>query len=158
MAKLGSFGAAVREADPDSERDTFEFFGREFTVHAVIPTMLVLRLGAMMAGELGLIESNAVIYKALRHALTVPADDDADTRADDSQFDEFEELATAKNCTADELIRLVYSLVGIQIAFPTEQQPTSPDGLPETSESSNSSASDTPDSRTLKSVDEVLAG
>jgi hypothetical protein len=158
VAKLGSFGAAVREIDPDSERDTFDFFDREFTVHAAIPPMLVLQLGAMMAGELGIIDSNAVVYKALRHALTVPGDDAAETLPDTSQFDLFEHLATKRRCSNDELIRLVYSLLGIQIAFPTEPQPTSPDGLPETGESSNSSASDTPDSRRLVSVDEVLAG
>jgi hypothetical protein len=153
---LGSFGAAVKEADPDAEVDTFDFFGTEFTVRGVIPPMLVLRLGALMAGELGQIEANAVVYKALRCALTIPAV--GDVRADESEFDRFEALANDRLCTADELLRLVYSLLGIQIAFPTEQQPTSPDGLPGTGESSNSSASDTPDSPHLKSVDEVLAG
>jgi hypothetical protein len=158
MAKLGSFGAAVREIDPDDERDTFDFFGETFTVHGVIPPMLMLRLGAFMAGELGAIESNAVVYKALRHALTVPANPATNTRADSSQFDRFEELALAKMCDFDELVKLSFALVGIQIAFPTEQLPTSQDGQPATSESSNSSASDTPDSHRLVSVDEALAG
>lgn len=158
MAKLGSFGAAVREADPDSERDTFDFFGQEFTVRGVIPAMLVLRLGALMAGELGEIEANAVVYKALRCALTVPAEPGSKGRGDEADFDRFEELANDRMCTADELLRLVYSLLGIQIAFPTEQPPASPDGPLPTSESSSSSASDTPDSRRLLSVDEVLAG
>lgn len=157
MAKLGSFGAAAREIDPDSERDTFDFFGEEFTVHGTIPPMLMLRLGAYMAGELGLIESNAAVYKALRCALTAPADPGTGA-ADGEQFDRFEQLAVAKRCHVDELIKLVFALVGIQIAFPTEPQPTSPDGLPDTSESSSSSASDTPDSPRLRSVDEVLGG
>jgi hypothetical protein len=147
MARLGSFGAAAREL-AGADRDTFEFFDREFTVVGVIPPMLMLRLGASMAGELGEIDSNAVMYKALRHALTVPGDPDNGVRPDESQFDEFEALAIKKACDADELIRLVFALVGIPIAFPTEPQPTSPDGLPETSPNSKSSASDTPASPT----------
>lgn len=156
--KLGSFGAAVRELEPEAERNTFDLFGREFTVHGVIPPMLMLRLGAMMAGELGAIDSNAVLYKALYHALTIPGDKAANIRPDDSQFEEFEELATDRMCTVDELIRLVYSMVGIEIAFPTEPQPTSPDGLPTTSDSSKSSASDTPDSPTSASGSAASAG
>jgi hypothetical protein len=154
VAKLGSFGAAAREIDPGSERDTFDFFGEEFTVLGTIPPMLMLRLGAYMAGELGLIESNAAVYKALRCALTPP---DAGP-ADGEQFDRFEQLAVAKQCDVNELLRLVFSLVGIQIDFPTEPQPTSPDGLPDTSANLNSSASDSPDSPRLRSVDEVLGG
>lgn len=158
MAKLGSFGAAVRELDPDSERDTFDFFGETFTVHGTIPAMLMLRLGAFMSGELGMIESNAVVYKALRHALTVPADPAAKTRADSSQFDRFEDLALAKECDFDELIKLAFALVGILIDFPTEQPPASADGPLQTSASSNSSASDTPGSPTSKSGDPASAG
>jgi hypothetical protein len=158
MANLGSFGAAVRELNPDGERDTFDFFGERFTVHATIPPMLMLRLGAFMAGELGSIEDNAVVYKALRHALTVPADPATKTRADSSQFDRFEKLALAKMCDSDELVKLVFALVGIQIAFPTEQQPTSPDGLQGTSEGSSSSASESPDSPTSVSASPDSAG
>lgn len=158
MAKLGSFGAAVRELDPDAERDTFDFFDSEFTVHGVIPPILMLRLGAFMAGELGDIEANAVVYKALRRALTIPGDPSTKTRPDLSEFDRFEELALTRMCSTEELIRLVFSLVGIQIAFPTEQPPTSPDGQLPTSESSNSSASVTPDSPTSASDDAASAG
>lgn len=158
MAKIGSFGAAVREIEPDAERDTFDFCGEEFTVHGAIPPMLMLRLGASMAGEMGVIESNAVVYKALRLALTIPADTAEKTPADTSQFDRFQELAEAKACHFDELARLVFALVGIQIAFPTEPQPTSQDGLQATSGDSNSSASATPASGGLRSVDEVLGG
>lgn len=158
MAKLGSFGAAAREVDPGSERDTFDFFDREFTVYATIPPMLMLRLGAFMAGELGQIESSAVVYKAFRYALTIPGDPDTGTRPDSSQFDEFERLALTRRCDWDELVKLAFALVGIQIAFPTEQQPTSPDGLPATSENSSSSASDTPASPISASGGPASAG
>jgi len=158
MAKLGSFGAAVRELDPDSDRDTFDFFGETFTVHGVIPAMLMLRLGAFMAGELGAIESNAVVFKALRHALTIPADPASKTPADSSQFDKFEDLALAKRCDFDELIKLSFALVGILIDFPTEQPPTSADGPLPTGETSSSSASDTPASPASKSGGKGSAG
>jgi hypothetical protein len=156
--KLGSFGAAVREIDPDSEHDTFDFFGETFIVHGTIPAMLMLRLGAFMAGELGLIESNAVVYKALRHALTVPANPGTKALANSSQFDKFEDLALVNECDFDSLIKLAFALTGILIDFPTEQPPASPDGPLQTSASSNSSASDTPGSPTSASDDPVSAG
>jgi len=158
MAKLGSFGAAVRELDPDSERDTFDFFDREFTVHGVIPPMLMLQLGAAMTGKIGEVEGNAAMWEALRCALTIPGDEDRGIRPDDSQFDAFYRRAVDRRCTTDELIKLVFALLGAQAGLPTEQLPTSQDGQLPTSPSSNSSASDTPDSQRLRPVDEVLAG
>lgn len=158
MAKLGSFGAAVREYDPDSVRDTFDFFGREFTVHGVIPPMLMLQLGAAMTGKIGDVEGNAAMWEALRCALTKPGDEDAKVRPDDAQFDEFYRVAVDRKCTTDELIKLVFALLGVQANLPTEQLPTSQDGQLPTSQSSNSSASDTPGSPVLRPVDEVLAG
>lgn len=158
MAKLGSFGAAMRELDPEVEKDTFDFFGTEFTVVGVMPAMVVLRLGALLAGELNDIEANAVTYQALKYILTKPGDPSVGTRPDSSQFDLFEDLATERMCDTNELIRLLYSVLGYQISFPTEQPPTSPDGQLPTGENSNSSASDTPASGRLRSVDEVLAG
>lgn len=156
--KLGSFGAAARELDPGSERDTFDFFDREFTVHGIIPPMLMLHLGAVMTGKIGEIEGNAAVWEALRCALTIPGSDDDKTPPDHSEFDAFYRLAVRRRCTTDELLKLTFALLGVQIDFPTEQPPTSPAGPLPTGESSNSSASDTPDSDHLVSVDEVLAG
>lgn len=158
MAKLGSFGAAVREFDPDSERNTFDFFGREFTVYGVIPPMLMLQLGAAMTGKISDVEGNAAMWEALRCALTRPGDTDRKIRPDDTQFDQFYRAAVDRTCTTDELIKLVFALLGAQAGLPTEQLPTSQDGQLPTSASSNSSASDTPDSPRLRPVDEVLAG
>lgn len=154
--KLGSFGAAVRELDPDAERDTFDFFGTEFTVHDVIPPMLMLQLGAAMTGKVGDVEGNAAMFEALRCALTRPGTDDVGR--DESQFDRFYRLAVDLKCTTNELIKLVFALLGGQVDLPTEQLPDLPDGQLPTSASSSSSASDTPDSHRLVSVDEVLAG
>lgn len=158
MAKLGSFGAAVRELDPDSERDTFDFFGREFTVHGVIPPMLTLQLGAAMTGKIADVEGNAAMWEALRCAMTIPGDEAKKTEPDDSQFDQFYKLAVDRKCSIDEMIKLVFSLLGAQGDLPTEQLPASQDGQLPTSESSNSSVSDTPDSARLRPVDEVLGG
>jgi hypothetical protein len=158
MAKLGSFGAAARELDPEAERDTFDFFGSEFVVVGRIPALLGVQLGAVMTGKIGEIEGNAAVWEALRCALTVPGSDDGKTLPDHSEFDRFYRIAIRRNCNTDELLKLVFALLGIQIDFPTEQQPASPDGSLPTSPSSSSSASDTPDSPRLKSVDEVLGG
>lgn len=156
--KLGSFGAAVRELDPGSERDTFDFFGSEFTVAAPIPAMLVIHLGAVMTGKIGEIEGNSAVWEALRAALTVPGSDDGSVVPDRSEFDRFYRLAVRRRCNTEELLKLVFALVGVQIDFPTEQPPTSPDGRQTTSESSKSSASDTPDSPTSPSEDAASAG
>jgi hypothetical protein len=151
--KLGSFGAAVREFDPGTERDTFDFFDREFTVYDVIPPMLMLQLGAAMTGKIGEVEGNAAMWEALRCALTAPG-----TPPDDAQFERFYRLAVDRKCTTEELIKLVFALLGGQADLPTEQLPTSPGGSLPTSASSNSSASDAPGSPTSPSGDAASAG
>lgn len=158
MAKLGSFGAAIRELDPEAERDTFDFFGHEFTVQGVIPPVLMMHLGAVMTGKIGEIEGNAAVWEALRCALTVSGSDDGTVVPDHSEFDRFYKLAVRRRCTTDELLKLTFALLGVQIDFPTEQPPTSPNGQLPTGETSNSSASDTPASPDSKSDDEASAG
>ena len=158
MPSIGSFGAAVRELDPDADPVTFDFFGETFTVHDVIPPMLMLQLGAAVAGKVGMMEGNAAMWQAFRCALSRPERDGADggtVAADEAQFDRFYMLALRKRCDVDSLVSLVFALVGAQADLPTERQPTSPDGRPPTSESSNSSSSDTP---ALVSVEDRLAG
>lgn len=158
--KLGSFGAAIREVDPDSERDEFDFFGQTFQVRGVIPPMLMLQLGAAIAGKIDEMDGNAAVYEALRCALSTPERQDGDTtvEADDSQFHQFFRLAVKKRADTDSLLSLTFALVGAQDGRPTGQRPTSSDGSLPTSTSSNTSASDSPDSPRLRPVDEVLAG
>jgi hypothetical protein len=72
MASLGTFGAAVREREPNAEPDTFEFCGETFTVHGTIPSMLHLTIAAAWAGKVSAFEGDAALFEALRHALTVP--------------------------------------------------------------------------------------
>ncbi len=164
MAKLGSFNAAVREFDPDAERDTFELAGEEFVVEGVIPPMLVIHLGAAMAGKAGRAEGSAAVWQALRCALSRPerrAEDGRTVREDRRQFDRFYQHAVASRIEDDELIALVFTLVGAQAGKVDTPPSTSPPGAPSTSTGSNSSASDTPDSpdsSPLVSVEERLAG
>jgi hypothetical protein len=154
MPSLGTFGAAVREFDPDGERDTFDFFGTTFVVEGVIPPMLMLQLGAAMTGKIGDIEGNAAMWEALRTALTkLGSEPDGD-----EPFDRFYRLAVDERCSTGELIRLVFSLIGVQAGKAIEQPPDSPDGPQSTSTSSNSSASQSPDSPVDRPVEEVLAG
>jgi hypothetical protein len=159
--KLGSFSAAAREFDPDAERDTFDMFGVEFTVEGVIPPMLMLHLGAAMAGKAGAMEGNAAMWQALTCALSKPERQGPDGEtipADQSQFRRFYQLAVRKKVNDDSLIDLVWTLVGAQMGKAAEQPPTSPPGPPPTSTSSSSSASDTPDSPGLVSVEQRIAG
>jgi hypothetical protein len=160
MPSLGSFGAALREFDPDSERDTFDFFGETFVVEGIIPPMLNLQLGAALSGKIAEIDGNAAMYEAMRCALTKPERTDGDevTAADEQPFDRFYRLAVDKRCDLEQLVQLVFTLVGAQAGRPTEQLPTSAPGQLPTSTSSNSPASDSLDSPVLRSVDEVLAG
>jgi hypothetical protein len=160
MAKIGSFGAAAREFDPDIERDTFDFFDQEFVVEGVIPAMLNLQMGAALTGKIDEMEGNAAVWQALRCALSKPEHrvGDVTIPADEAQFERFYGLAVARNCELNELLKLALSLFGAQAGKAREQQPTSPDGPQPTSTSSSSPASDSPDSHRLKSVDEVLTG
>lgn len=153
--KLGSFSAAVREFDPDAERDTFELFDQEFTVHGVIPPMLMLQLGATMTGKIGDIEGNAAMWEAFRCALTTPGDE---KRTEETQFERFYRIAVNSRWATDEMIQLVFTLIGAQAGKATGQPPDSPDGPPPTSTSSSSPASQTPDSPVFRPVDEVLGG
>jgi len=157
MASIGSFGAAVREIDPDGERDTFDFFGEDFTIEGVIPPILTLQLGAAITGNLRDSEGRAAMWLAMQRALTVPErnQDGKTVPADESQFDRFYSLAVENTCGLDELMRLVFTLSGSQTGRPTGQRPTSQAGPLPTSTSSNSPSSDSPG---LVSVEDRLAG
>jgi hypothetical protein len=160
MANLGTFGAAVREFDPDDERDTFDFFGETFIVEGVIPAMLHIQLGAALAGKIAEMDGNAAMYEAMRCALTKPERqvDGKTEPMDESQFDRFFRLAVQKRCDLHDLLTLVFKLFGAQSGRPTEQRPTSQPGSLPTSTNSKSSASDILASQGYTSVDAVLAG
>lgn len=153
MAKLGSFGAAMREYAPDAERDTFDFFGETFTVEGVIPSLVLMKICAGMAGELNGVEQDAAVYEALRHALTTGGD-----KPDRTQWERFSTLAAERKCASDNLVSLALSIMGAQSGKDTAPLPTSAPGSPDTSTPSNSSASDSPGSDRMVPIDELLDG
>ncbi len=157
MAKLGSFGAAIREIEPDAEHDTFDYFGEEFRVVGVVPNVVSLKICAAMAGRLSGIDQDAALYEALQYALTAPAAE-PDGRPDRSQWRRFYAVAAEHRGHGDELVSLVLSILGAQSGFPTAPQSTSEDGSSAIGESSNSSASDSRDSSHLVPVATLLGG
>lgn len=146
MGKLGSFGAAVREYEPASDADTFEFFGETFTVQGVVPSMLSVQLGAAISGKVGRLDGHAAIWQALRSALST-ADRDVGGETvpgDESEFNRFCRLAVRKRCDEDTLIELVFSIIGAQAGKAGTPPGTSSPGSPDGSPSSNSSVSASP--------------
>lgn len=161
MTSLGSFGAAMREAEPEAvEPVTFEFFGEQFEAAGEIPAILALQVGAAQAGKVGGPDLTATVWQVLRRALSKPgpAEDGSPGPADYAEFNRFYLLALERNCSIDELFRLSWALMGFQAGKADEPQDTSPPLSPPTGQGSSESASPSPDSPRLVSVDEVLGG
>lgn len=146
MASLGSFGAALREREPDrGEAATFDFCGKTFTVTGEIPAILELTLVGGVAGKVSGFETQVALYEALRFALSTPAPDDGG-EADMSQWDEFSKLAVDNRVQQSVLSEIAFRIMGYLVGRPTEQQSDSSPGLLPTGTNSNSSSSATPDS------------
>ncbi|MFI5839457.1 hypothetical protein ACIA8K_07055 [Catenuloplanes sp. NPDC051500] len=153
MSHLGSFGAAVRETDPAAAKDTFEFFGETFVVHGVIPSMLMLQIGAAATGKIDEQEGLGAMWEAMRCSLTVPAADDQP--ADGKAFDRLYKLAVNHNCNIDELMRLAMALFEVQAGRPTKEPQGSSPGPSSTSPSASTSSSASPVSTHPKLADMV---
>lgn len=154
MGHLGDFGAAVKEFDPNTEKDTFGFFGEKFEIIADIPAMLMLQLAATMTGKVDETEGMAALWEALRVCLG------------DDEFNRLYKLAVDKRANIQSLMELTMNLFQNSGGErPTEQVPVSPVGLSPTSPSSSTSASVPPDSGDrdpsvphLVPVSQLLAG
>lgn len=159
MASLGEFGAAIRELDKDTERDTFTFFGSEFTVVADIPPMLMLQLGAAATGKIDDAEGLAACWEALRICLDEPDVEGSDEKQSEpvKQFNTFYKLAVTKRADLESIMKIVFKLFEAQSGRPTEQAPGSSAGLPTTSQSSSGSSAH-PALAHLRPVSEVLTG
>lgn len=155
MASLGEFGAALRELDDSAERDTFSFFGEEFTVSGEIPPMLMLQLGASATGKIEETEGLAAMWEALRCSLTVPAR--GDEAEDGKEFGRFYRTAVAKNADLETIMQLTFKLFEAQAGRPTRTASDSSGGPSSTSPSSKSSSSH-PALAHLRPVSEALAG
>jgi hypothetical protein len=155
MAKLGDFGAAIQELDPNAEKDTFTFFGEEFEVVADLPPMLVFQLAAGMTGKVDENEAMGAMWTALSISLG-------------DRFNEFYRLTVTKGADIPSLMELVMTIFQASGGErPTVQVSDSPPGQSATSPSSNTLPSAPPvygephDATTptrLVSVERVLAG
>lgn len=132
MANLGEFGAALAELDPNREKDTFTFFGREFTVEAEMPPMLHFQIAAVMSGKLDDTEGAAAMWEA--QSISLGAE----------QFAAFYRLAIEKRADLDSLMMLTMALFQGGSGHPTVEVSDSPVGLLPTSQSSNTSPSAPP--------------
>lgn len=151
---LGDFGVALRELDPNQEKDTFAFFGEKFEIVDELPPMLIFQIAASMTGKVEETEGLAAMWEALGVSLG------------EDEFNRFYRLAITKRADLQSLMELVMSL--FQAAGgerPTVQVPDLPSGQSPTSQSSSTSSSVPPafggDDRSvphLVPVSQVLAG
>jgi hypothetical protein len=168
MARLGEFGAAVKEFK--GEQDEFGFFDQNFTVTGSIPPMLMLQLAASATGKIDEAEGMAAMWEALRCSLTVPAykrpahdDEEPDENgevevdADPTRFNDLYKLAVEKRCDIEALMRLVFALFEAQSGRPTQRPSDSSDGPSPTSQSSSNSSTH-PALSHLRPVDDVIKG
>lgn len=174
---LGDFGAALKELDPNQEKDTFSFFGEKFEIIGVIPTMLSLQMGAVMTGKLPDTEAAGAMWEAFTIALDAPdlpkwVGEGPDTRpAPVKQFNRFYRLAIDKRADDQSLMELAMSIFEATGGErPTVQAPASPVGLSPISPSSSTSSSTLQESGVevvlthdasvphLRPVSQVLAG
>lgn len=157
MANLGSFGAALKELDPNGQKDTFTYFGQEFTIIGVLPPMLMFQLAAAMTGKVDETEGMGAMWEAFRTALG------------DSEFNRLYRIAVDNKDATEDLMRLVMAIYENDTGRPTEQPSDSSAGLSSTSTSSSPSVSTPPASGVeafvqdrsiphLVPVSQVLAG
>ena len=159
MGHLGDFGAALKELDPNAEKDTFSFFGEKFEVIADLPPMLIFQLAASMTGKVNETEGMGAMWAALNVSLG------------EDGFNRFYKLAVSQCADIESLMELVMSLFQASGGErPTVQVSDSPTGPSATSPSSSTSSSVPPafggeqgphDATTptrLRPVAEVLAG
>ena len=130
MAYLGDFGAAIKELDPNAEKDTFGFFGEKFEVVDELPPMLIFQLAASMTGKVEETEGMGAMWAALNVALG------------EEGFARFYKLAVAKRADIQSLMQVVMELFQASGGErPTVQVSDSPTGPSTTSPSSNTSSS-----------------
>lgn len=130
MAFLGDFGAAVKELDPTTEKDSFKFFGETFEIVDELPAVLVLQIGAFMTGKVEETEGMGAMWSALEASLG------------EAEFARFYKLALAKRADVQTLMELVMSIFqAVGGERPTVQVPDSPVGESPTSPNSSTSSS-----------------
>jgi hypothetical protein len=130
MAHLGDFGAAIKELDPNAEKDTFSFFGEQFEVVAEMPPMLVFQLAAGMTGKVAETEAMGAMWETMNVCLG------------EDGFKRFHRLAVDKGASLESLLEFVMTLFQNGSGErPTVQASDSQAGLLPTLPSSNASPS-----------------
>lgn len=157
MGHLGDFGAAIKELDPNAEKDTFTFFGEKFELVDELPPMLMFQLAASMTGKVAETEGMGAMWAALNISLG------------EDEFNRFYKISVSQKADIPSLMELVMNLFQASGGErPTVQVSDSPTGLSPTSPSSNTSPSvpqafgvephDATTPTYLRPVGEVLAG
>lgn len=128
MAKLGEFGAALKELDPDAEKDTFTYFGEEFEIAGVLPPMLMFQLAAAMTGKVDETEGMAALWEAFRVALG------------NEEFNHLYRIAVEKRDSTESLMSVVMAIYQADAGRPTVEPSGSSHGQSTTSPSSSTSS------------------
>jgi hypothetical protein len=150
MADLGAFGAAIKELDPNAEKDSFTYFGEKFEIVSALPPMLMFQLAASMTGKVDETEGMAALWEAMRIALG------------DDEFNRLYKIAVDKRDSTEGLMTVVMAIYQNDAGRPTVQPSDSSDGLSSVSPSSSllSTVTDSDRSRMddLVPVSRILAG
>lgn len=128
MADLGSFGAALKELDPNREKDSFTYFGEKFEIVSALPPMLIFQLAAAMTGKVDETEGMAALWEAFRIALG------------DDEFNRLYRIAVDKRDSTEGLMTVVMAIYQNDAGRPTVQPSDSSAGLSSTSPSSSPSS------------------
>lgn len=128
MADLGSFGAAIKELDPNAEKDTFTYFGKKFEIVSALPPVLMYQLAAAMTGKADETEGMGALWQAYRIALG------------DDGFNQFYKLAVDNKDSNESLMTVAMTIYQNDAGRPTVQPSDSSDGQYITSPSSSPSS------------------
>lgn len=128
MGDLGSFGAALKELDPNAEKDTFTYFGEKFEIVSVLPPVLMFQLAAAMTGKVDETEGMGALWQAYRIALG------------DDGFNRFYKLAVDRKDSNEGLMTVAMAIYQNDAGRPTVQPSDSSAGLSSVSPSSSPSS------------------
>ena len=131
MANLGNFGTAKRDADPNYEPDTFEFYGESFEVARRVGGMPLLDFAEVATNgtEAEELEGLAAMKALLRDCL-VPGD-----------WARFQKVAQENKSELAEMMKICAVVYETVSARPTERPSDSADGPSTTGESSKAPSS-----------------
>lgn len=128
MADLGAFGAAIKELDPNAEKDTFTYFGEKFEIVAALPPLLMYQLAASITGKVEETDGMTALWQAYRITLG------------EDGFNRFYKLAVDRMDSNESLMTVAMTIYENDAGRPTVQPSVSSDGLSSTSPSSSPSS------------------